>query len=207
MRKVSTLVGLALFALAGTARAQGEAPVAAPPADPAAPPAAQWAPAPAAPAEAAPASGRLIIGADAAFQLPLGTLADATGIGFGALARGEFKIIPHLNLTARTGFIYSLSKNNFSVYNVPFWVGAKYFLTDMFYGAAEIGENYMIIKTDYAFLGSSSFSGSYFGATVGAGALIGQLDVRAQLEVLDFSSAGDFLALMINVGYNFANLM
>jgi hypothetical protein len=220
MRKLGTLVGLTAFALAGLAHAQGEAlgpaPAPAPAAEPAPAPAAEpaaVAPVPAvqptavAPAEAAPASGRLIIGADVAFQLPLGNFSDATGMGFGALARGEFKIIPKLNLTARTGFVYSLSKNDFSVSNIPFWVGGKYFITDMFYGAAEIGENIFLVRTNFGYFGSSSYTDENFGATVGAGVSIGKLDVRAQLEVLDLANASDSLAIMVNVGFNFAQLM
>jgi len=59
MRKVSTLVGLSLFALAGMARAQEAAPaddMAAPPADPAAAPAGDVAPAPAPEVAPAPAA-------------------------------------------------------------------------------------------------------------------------------------------------------
>jgi hypothetical protein len=59
MRKVSTLVGLALLVFASSARAQEEAPAAAPAGDPAAAPAgdAAGAPAPAPEAAAAPAAG------------------------------------------------------------------------------------------------------------------------------------------------------
>jgi hypothetical protein len=214
MRKVSILAALTVFALAGLARAQ-EAPAAAPPPDPGAAPAPEMAPAApaeAAPATAAPASGRLIIGADAAFQLPLGNFADATGIGIGALVRGEFNIIPKLNLTFRTGYIYSLDKDGFSVSNIPAWVGGKYFITDMIYGAAEIGENILISKIpDVEVFGVTVGGGSStdykFGATVGAGVLLGPLDIKAQFEILSLGDASDSMALMVNVGYNFVKLL
>lgn len=208
MRKLSSLIVVALLTLAGSARAQEAAPAAAPAGDPAAAPAADVAPAP------APAAGMgLIIGADAAFQLPLGTWADVTGMGFGALVRGEYKLMPNLNLTARLGYIYSLKKDvggsKFSIDNVPIWAGAKFFLTDMIYAGAEAGINYVTAKTELSMLGTSvsaSASEMNFGANVGAGALLGDLDLRAQLLVLDLGHAGDSMAVMINVGYNFLKM-
>jgi nucleoid-associated protein YgaU len=217
MRKLGTLVGLALFALAGTARAQEEAAAPAPeaaatPAGDAATPASETAPA--APADAAAAGEKLTIGADAAFQLPLGNFADATGMGFGALVRGEFNVIPKLNITFRTGYIYSLGKEilgvKYSVANIPAWAGGKYFITDMFYGAAEVGMNMFMSKVSGELFGVSmdTTSTDYkFGATIGAGALLGPLDVKAQFEILSLADAGDSMAIMVNVGYNFLKLM
>src|SRR6478735_4476770 len=64
---------------------------------------------PPAPAPVASAS-KGIIGADAAVAIPFGDWGDAVGIGFGALLRGEYNLIPNLNLTGRVGLIYHLSK-------------------------------------------------------------------------------------------------
>jgi ABC-type amino acid transport substrate-binding protein len=214
MRKVSTLVGLTLFVLAAPAWAQDEAPAAAPEGDAAAAPAAEEAAAPAPAPAAAPAAGKLTIGVDGAFQLPLGNLADGTGMGFGALVRAEYNLIPSLNGTLRTGYIYSLSKDTAglktSLNNIPIWVGGKYFITDMIYGAAEVGLNMLTATVSGEMFGVSvdtSSSENKFGGTVGAGALIGPLDVKAQLEVLDFGEAGDSMAVMVNVGYNFLKLL
>jgi hypothetical protein len=211
MRKLSALIVVALLTLAGSARAQEEAPAAAPAGDAAAAPAADVAPAPA-PAPAAGGMG-LIIGADFAFQLPLGNMADATGMGFGGLVRGEYKLMPNLNLTLRAGYIYSLKKEQagvkFSVNNIPIWVGGKFFITDMIYAGAEVGVNMMTFKSEGSLLGISmegSSSENKFGGNVGAGVLLGDLDVRAQLLVMDFGHSGDSMAVMINVGYNFLKL-
>ncbi len=219
MNKVSVFLGLALLTLSGTAWAQNEAaaPAPGPATVPAGEPAAAPAPAPAAtpaPAVAAtPMGGKLTLGADAAFQLPVGNLSDGTGVGFGALVRGEYNLMPKLNGTLRIGYIYSLKKDvglgKASMDNIPIWVGAKYFLTDMFYGGAEVGLNLLQEKVETSAFGSTvsgSSSENKFGATVGAGALLGQLDVKAQLEILDFGHTSDSLALMINVGYNFLKM-
>jgi hypothetical protein len=213
MRKVSLFVGLALLALGGSARAEEMAP---PPAadapvagDAATPPAAA---APAPMAEATPAATqKFILGVDAAFQLPLGNFADATGMGFGGLVRAEYNLIPNLNGTFRVGYIYALKKDlagglgKASVGNIPIWVGGKYFFTDMVYGGVEVGLNMLQEKADATLFGqtvSASTSENKFGGNVGAGVLISGLDVRAQLEFLDFGHAKDSMAVMINVGYD-----
>ena len=208
MRKVSTLIGLTALILAGSARAQDEAPAA---------PAGDAAAVPAPTADVAPAAAgaaKLTIGADAAFQLPLGNLADATGMGFGALVRGEYNLIPNLNGTLRAGYIYSLKKDNSGlkskVDNIPIWVGGKYFITDMIYAGAEVGLNMLKTTADISIAGisgSASSTENKFGGNVGAGVLLaGALDVRAQLEILDFGHSGDSMAVMVNVGYNFLKM-
>ncbi len=210
MRKLSSLIVVALLTLAGSARAQEEAPAAAPAGDAAAPAGDAAAPAP---AVATGAGIGLIIGADLAFQLPLGDLADLTGMGFGALVRAEYKLLPNLNLTFRTGYVYSLSKeigtSKLSISSIPIWVGGKFFLTDMIYAGAEVGANMLMAKSEMEFFGTSvsgSNTETKLGGNVGAGVLLGDLDLRAQLQVLNFGEAGKSMAVMINAGYNFANL-
>jgi hypothetical protein len=213
MRKLSSLVIVALLTVAGSARAQEEAPAAAPAGDPAAAADPAVAPAPA-PAPAATGLG-LIIGVDAAFQLPLGDYADFTGMGFGGLIRGEYKLMPNLNLTFRTGYLYSLKKDlaadlgKNAIDIIPIWVGGKFFINDMIYAGAEVGANMLRSRSEVSFLGnteSSTSSETKVGADVGVGALLGDLDVRAQFEILNFSEAKKSMAVMINVGYNFLKL-
>jgi len=209
MRKVSTLVGLTLFALAGSARAQEAA---APAGDTATPPA-DTAAAPAPAPEAAPAAAaggtKITIGADGAFHLPLGTLADGSGMGVGALVRGEYSVIPNLNVTLRTGYIFGLSKDiagaKASISWIPIWVGGKYFINDMIFAGLELGMNMLKSKVE---IGGASLTGSdnKIGANVGAGVLLSGLELRAQLEILDTGHSGDTMGLMLNVGYNFAKL-
>jgi hypothetical protein len=146
---------------------------------------------------------------DGAFQLPLSNLADVTGMGFGGLARGEYNVIPNLNVTLRAGYIYGLKKDvggaKASLSYIPIWVGGKYFITDMIFGAAEVGMNMLSFKVES---GGISVTGSEnkFGATVGAGVLLSGLEVKAQLVVLDLGHSGDSMALMVNVGYDFLKL-
>lgn len=203
--------GLMSFA----ASAQEVTPAAAPAAtEPAAvAPAPEAAPAPApAPAPVVPVSGKkMLLGVDLAFQLPVGNFSDETGIGLGALVRYEYKLIPKLNLTGRIGYIYSLKKDQgglkFSVDNIPIWVGAKYFLlADLVYVGAEVGLNMLKFKAEVSYFGttaSGSDSETKLGINVGAGVLLSDFDIRAQLEFLSIGDTTDALGLMVNVGYNF----
>jgi len=206
MRKVSLFLGLAMFALVGSARAQEEA-APAPAGDAAAPaPASEAAPAP---APAMAGGEKLTLGVDGAFQLPLSKLGDVTGMGFGALIRGEYNLAPNLNGTLRIGYIYSLKKDTAgiktSMDNLPIWVGGKYFINEMIFAGAEVGVNMLKAKAEVGGISASS-SENKFGANVGAGVLLNGLELRAQLEILDFGHAGDSMALMVNVGYNFLKM-
>lgn len=212
MRNVSSMIGLALLTFTGTALAQEEPPPPAPAAEPAAPAMAE--PAPAASTAAAPAAGPVAkVGVDAAFQLPLGNMGDVTGMGFGGLLRGEYRLIPNLNATLRAGYIYSLKKDTAgfksAVDDIPVWVGAKYFVNEMFYGGAEVGLNMLKSRVDGSLLGvpvSGSSTDNKFGGDVGVGALFGDFEARAQFQVMDFGHSKDSMAIMINVGYNFLKL-
>jgi len=209
MGKVSMFLGLALFALAGSARAQDETP--APTGDSAGAPApAPEAAAAPAPAVSAASKTKLTVGVDAAFQLPLGNFADATGLGFGGLLRGEYNLIPNLNGTLRAGYIYSLKKDTAgfktAVDDIPIWVGGKYFINEMIFAGAELGLNMLKTRVDGSLLGipvSGSSTENKFGANVGAGVLLSGLEIRAGFEILDFGHSKDSMAILVNVGYDF----
>ncbi len=201
MKKLIVTAAFLTSMMSLTARAQEPAPAAsAPAADPA-------------PA----AAGKVTLGVDAAFMLPLGDWADRSGLGFGGLIRGEYNVLPNLNVTGRVGYIYSLKKEEsaegvttkLNVNVLPIWVGAKYFLTDMFYGGAEVGLNHLMSKGEMSGGGmdlSGSTSDDKLGVNVGAGALISGIDLRAQLSFLSIGDTTDAMALIVTAGYNFMSL-
>lgn len=133
------------------------------------------------------------IGGDLQFVLPLGDFADASGPQIGPLFRFGYRVMPALEVTARVGYLYGLSKDNSgfktSVSNIPVWVGARYFFMEPgagLYGAGELGLNNMTFKIDGTLLGQSvesSDSNTRFGFNVGAGYVISKelpIDIRAQ---------------------------
>jgi hypothetical protein len=141
------------------------------------------------------------IGVDGSLAIPFGDWGDATGIGIGGLFRGEYPLMPNLNLTGRVGYLYHLSKNSVTLHEVPILVGAKYGFTDQIYGAAEIGLVYRKASCD---LGCTSDTN--LGFTIGAGYRMDALDFRLGLHILDLGHAGDSMQLVASVGYNFAAL-
>lgn len=187
-------------------------------------------PAPAPAVAAAPAAGKMTLGVDLAFMLPLSTWADATGLGFGGLVRGEYDVAPQLKVTGRAGYIYSLKKElaggstgglSISMKNqinvIPIWVGAKYALTDMFYGAAEVGLNHLMFNSESSCSGdattcalmggmSGSSSEDKLGVNVGAGAIINGIDLRAQLSIFSIADTTDAMSVIVTAGYNFMSL-
>jgi hypothetical protein len=165
-------------------------------------------------AAAPPNASKVAIGVDAAFQLPLGKLADGTGVGVGGLMRGEYGLIPGLRATVRAGYVYSLKKDNSgfktSVDDIPIWAGAKYFVTEFLYAGAELGVNMLKTSVEGTIGGKAVSGGSDretdFGGDVGIGAVLGDVEARAQVQIMDFGHSSDSMAFMLNVGYNFVKL-
>jgi hypothetical protein len=159
------------------------------------------------PLSARAAGGGPIIGADAEVALPVGTLGDGAGLGFGALLRYEFTVITRANITARAGFIYHLSKDidtplgtfTSHFWNIPLLAGIKVAATDSLYVAGEAGLFINHSSVD----GGSSDTSSKFGITVGGGYRLSSLDLRVGLGILDLGHAGDTIELFANLGYNF----
>ena len=185
-------------------------------ADETAPPPA-GAPAPETPVAAAAgqtgAETKIQLGADGAFVLPLGNFSNAANAGIGALIRGEYSVMPKLNITGRLGFVYYLTKDqgfDYKFWNIPVLVGAKYDIAQGFYGAAEAGLflNHASATVSIPGFGSASSSNTEtdFGATITAGYRMGDLDARVGLQWADLGHAGDTMGLMVNVGYSFMKM-
>lgn len=222
MPRASSLLVVALLIAAGSARAEEPAVPDAPADDAPTTPASVAAPAAssadtvpaAAPTHAPAASGLgLLLGADLAFQGPLGELADRTGMGFGALVRAEYKLIRNLNVTFRTGYVHALWKDTNGIKtrsaNIPVWVGGKVTFMNLIYAGVEVGLNRLMGKEEIRLLGitvSNSSGENKFGGNLGAGVLLGNFDIRAQFQLLSFRDAGKYMAVMVNAGYNFAKL-
>jgi hypothetical protein len=154
---------------------------------------------------------RGIVGADGALNFPVGNFADMTGIGFGALGRYEYSLLPQLNLTARTGMILSVGTTrkvfgqmtqDYAFHIFPIWGGARYFVWETAYAALELGLNVLIAAGDLP----SAETAAKFGLNLGGGYQINDLDLRLGLQMYDVPHAGDTFALMFSLGYTFLQL-
>ena len=155
------------------------------------------------------------IGVDGGLALPTGTWGDGAGVGLGALARFEMPLVPKLDLTARAGVVYHMSKDgganggSAQATEVPFLGGVRYAFSDnrasSFYLAAEMGLVVSLVSVDFQGM-SMSDSKTNFGMTLGAGYRAGKLDLRGGLFLPDLGHAGDAVGLMATVGYDVASL-
>jgi hypothetical protein len=161
------------------------------------------------------------IGVEGQFMLPLGDFGDVTGPQIGPLVRFGYRVIPALELTARTGFLFGLSKDqsaqvSTSVSNIPIWLGARYFFMEPYaglYGAAEFALNLMTVHSTVKILGQDASASTGFtreGFNIGAGYVISKelpIDIRAQFSMLNLlgKETGETtqLALGISAGYTF----
>ena len=212
MRKILAMAGIALTSMlfTGSAFAQG-----APPPPPAGG---------AAPAESGGGGSddkKMGLGVEGQFMLPLGDFADGSGPQIGPLVRFGYRVIPALELTARTGYLFGLSKDqganvSTSVSNIPIWLGARYFFMDApagFYGAAELALNLMTVHSSVTVLGQSADASTGFtreGFNLGAGYVISKelpIDIRAQFSMLNLlgKETGEktFFAVGLSAGYTF----
>lgn len=161
------------------------------------------------------------IGVDGALALPTGTWGDATGFGFGALARFEMPLAPALAFSARAGYIQHLGKDapgaaggfggkvTSSASEVPVLGGVRYGFvkkpTSEIYGAAELGFVISRVSVDAGGM-SMSDSKTNLGMSLGGGYRAGKLDLRGGLLFPDLGHVGDAMAVMATVGYDLTSL-
>lgn len=181
----------------------------------------------AASADPAPAAAekKINLGADLHFGLPIGNLANGTGPQIGAVLRGGYMVMPELEVTLRTGYVFGLSKDvgfgvDASISYIPIMVGGRYFVMSPgagLYGGLELGPNILMLKAGggtatygpvTVAVPSSSTTDVKFGGQLGIGYVISKelpLDIKAQFQMLDIGDAGNSMTVGLNVGYTFAS--
>jgi hypothetical protein len=147
--------------------------------------------------------GNLKFSAGAELGLPIGDFGDAYSVGFGASAQGDYHLTEKLALTLNAGYITysgksidlgilgSIKPDNFNF--IPVLAGAKYWITDNFYGAAQAG---------LSFWSAGEINGSEFTFAPAVGYKFSQIDV--QLKYNSVMAEGSSLNnLGLRVAYNF----
>ena len=154
---------------------------------------------------ALPSSARAVveIGVDGAVVLPMADWKKSTGTGFGALLKAELELVM-VQITGRAGIIMHTDKDNMKTREIPILVGLKWGIGPA-YLAGELGFVHNDLDIDAA--GVSDPDGeAKLGATLGAGAELGPLDVRLQTFHPSIGDFGDMWGLMATVGYSFISL-
>jgi hypothetical protein len=130
-------------------------------------------------------TNKLKFGAGAYIGLPLGSFGDVTSIGFGGIVQGEYDLAPQIVGTATAGYLVFSGKsvNGFDYGSwsvIPILVGGKYFFSPNFYGAVQVGLNFVSytnknVPTGFNYLtgqltyGEVTYSSSEFGFNFGVG--------------------------------------
>lgn len=155
-----------------------------------------------------------VLGVDVAGHIPVGDLADATGMGLGALLRYENKLQDTLALTARFGYLAGLNKEITSnskagIDVAPLMIGAVYRTTgtpDGLFISGEVGANFI---QGHATAGNLTVKGDWetkLGANVGVGLRANALSFRGGLNIMDLGHIDTSMGLMVSVGYDFKKL-
>lgn len=155
-----------------------------------------------------PAASTHTLGADFLLVVPVGKYADASGVGFGLLARYELRLMSAFALTGRFGFVGHAAHKpggslKYRTWELPLLVGGRYYSKIGIWAGAELG---LVVM---GFRGSSAFGGpSYtdtdpkFGMMFSGGYRWQDLDFGLALFVPDID---DFIGITFTVGYSFAH--
>ena len=147
----------------------------------------------------------LTIGVEGAFVLPVGDWGDATGVGFGGMAKGAFNFTDEMSASFRIGYLYHLSKDvagvDYSTSELPILVGFRYQTALGLYGDLALG-----MVNCGASAGDISDSEMKFGMLVGVGFNIMSLNFSANFFAPDLGHVDEVMGLLFIVGYDFVSL-
>lgn len=156
-----------------------------------------------------------VLGLDIVGHVPVGDLANGTGMGFGGLVRYEQKLQPTMALTGRAGWVrgsekevnLGIAKVSYGLDFIPVYAGLVYRTTgtpDGLFLSAEVGANFL---TAHATGGTTdSAYKTKLGANVGVGLRADALSFRGGLNILDLSNVDTSMGLMVSVGWDFKRL-
>ncbi len=160
-----------------------------------------------APAPAQPASGKVTIGASGFAGLPIGDFGKGIDLGIGALLDVSYNLQPQIDLVGRAGFIYFLLEGeNATMYDIPVWLGARYYLApgqDGPFLHGEAGINSYHFSVDAGAGGSGSNSESEIALNLLGGIRQGKLIAEGGLYVGSLDNAGDSMMIGGTVGMSF----
>jgi len=156
-------------------------------------------------APAAQAGGLgLTIGVEGAFVLPMSDWGDATGVGFGGMAKGAFSFTDEMSVSFRIGYLYHLSKSvggmDVSSSELPILVGFRYQTALGLYGDLALG----MVNCGAEVEGNSD-SEMKFGMLAGVGFNIMSLNFSANFFAPNLGHVDEVMGLLFIVGYDFVS--
>lgn len=154
----------------------------------------------------APAEKQVAFGVHGMVALPLGDFGNGIDAFLGVLASVDYSLQPQLELTGRTGYLHWLVKGDgLTVFQIPVWVGARYFLQPGGQGAFVHGESGINHTRATVDLGgqSGSDSNTEIALNLLGGFRQGNLIAEGGIYVASLDEAGDSLMFGGTVGTTF----
>lgn len=170
---------------------------------------------------------KLAVGADLLLVVPVGNIADGTGVLLGPMLRFGYRPLPPLELTARAGYLFGFDKDvgqgiSNRISDLPLWVGARYFFLDPDsgpYAGAEIGGNFLrssasvpdsVVQAAAQAVGGSAVvvtahDTARFGFDVSAGWVLSKavpIDLRVQLTDFNLLATSDGEKQLLGIGFS-----
>jgi hypothetical protein len=134
-------------------------------------------------------------------QFPVGDLTESAGLGFGGLVGLELGAYPGLAVTARSGYIQFLEKEDNVRSYVPIMGGMKASgVEGTVYMAAEAGAVITKVRYDGLPLGGGDVDETNLGWNVGIGSMAGALDLRLSFNVWDAAHMQESMTIGLSLG-------
>jgi hypothetical protein len=160
--------------------------------------------------------GRILLGVDTEFGIPLGNYADVNSVGGGAILNAEYPLMNVLGATARLGFQAHVDRTvnglGSHVNAIPFLLGTKYYIgsdREGLFGAFELGMFDLMSSVDRRVGGqinSVTSNDLKFGLGAGLGYQQDRWNARVNLHSQDVGNFGSAFVISGGIGYQFASL-
>jgi hypothetical protein len=161
--------------------------------------------------DTAPAGPSNAVAVELVSLFPVGEWRDLTGVGVGALVRGDWFVHPALAITGRAGyvdhFLTTDDGTDYSTSEAPFLVGAAYFAGSgplRFYAAGELG--LVLLRGEVDSPNDSldlTASDAKLGFSAGLGLRRERMDVRLTWFAPSVANANRVSGLLFTVGFSF----
>ena len=143
---------------------------------------------------------RFGVGIAALAQMPVGDLSNWAGPGFGGLAGVEVGTYPGIAITARSGYIQHLEKENNKVSYIPILGGAK-INSGPVYLAGEIGAAITEQDNTEDSIFDEDVNETNLAWGVGVGTNAGPLDVRLSFHTWDADDMDEAMTIGLSIGF------
>jgi hypothetical protein len=144
---------------------------------------------------------RLGVGLAVTGNMPIGDFREVAGFGIGGLGGVELGAYPGLALTARSGYIKFMEKDDLTTTMIPIMGGAKITVpSTSIYFAGELGSVITKVEDAGSDLIDRGDESTNLGWSAGIGSAVGPLDLRLSYNVWDAGNMKQSTTLGLSLG-------